>query len=114
MNVFFMSRVPGPMAAIHATPGNGACWSLFINRASEIFGIQLERKENPRKYSVQIQKFQNQMVGIQMVDYKILENIPFEFKSFKTKSPKFKWLTIKSQKIFRSKSIPQNWGVHIL
>jgi hypothetical protein len=109
MNVFFMSRVPGPMAAIHTTPGNDACWSLFINRASEIFGIQLERKENPRKYSVQ---FQNPR--IQMVDYKILENIPFKFKSFKTKWLEFKWLTIKLQKIFRSKSIPQNWGVHIL
>jgi hypothetical protein len=38
----------------------------------------LERKENPRKYSVRIQKFQNQMVGIQMVNYKTPENIPFK------------------------------------
>lgn len=80
MNVFFLCRgCPGQWRPFMRPREWRGCGSLFINRASEIFGIQLERKENPGKYSVQIQKFKNQMVEIQMVDYKIPENIPFEY-----------------------------------
>ena len=63
MNVFFYvagSRANGGHSCDpREWRGRG---SLFINRASEIFGIQLERKENPRKYSVRIQNSRIQMV----------------------------------------------------
>ena len=69
------------------------CW-LLINYPRREIRNSLERKENPGKYSVRIQKFQNQMVGIQMVDYKIPENIrfeyiPFEYNPFKNEPVKW-------------------------
>ena len=70
--------------------------------------IPKEWKENPGKYSVQIQKIQIQMVNHICSEWIPLENIRFKFKSFD-----FKWSTLYVRNRFRWKIFGSNSKVLI-